>query len=91
MATEAAKRGAGLVGIGAAACAACCAGPIIGVLAAAGLLTALAYLTVGLIGLAVAVPLAVWILRRRRRPTTSGGAIGPTPIAISAGSPPRSD
>ena len=52
MATDAAKHGAGLVGIGAAACAACCAGPIIGVLAAAGFVTALAYVTVGLIGLA---------------------------------------
>ena len=51
MAADATKQGAGLLGIGAAVCAACCAGPIIGVLAAAGLLTVAAYIVTGLAGL----------------------------------------
>ena len=87
MATEATKKGAGLLGLGAAACAACCAGPILGVLAAAGLLTVAAYLAIGLIGLAVAIPLAAWAYRRRKAqirctPSTS-------PVLVKVG--PRRD
>ena len=89
MATDTAKQNLGLVGIGAAACAACCAGPIIGVLAAAGLLAAVVYLTVGVIGLAVALPL-LWIHRRRRRPTTCDGGTEPTPVMIGSGPAPPS-
>ena len=91
MATDAWKQTAGLVGIGAAACAACCEAPIIGVLAAVGFVTTMAYLTVGVIGLAVALPLGVWVHRRRRRPMTCVGGTGPTPVAIGSGPPPPSD
>ena len=84
MASDGTKQGAGLVGIGAAACAACCAGPIFGVIAAAGLLTAAAYLTAGLIGLAGAVPLGVWVHRRRKARTRCVSSNEPTPVELSS-------
>jgi len=83
MASDASKQGAGLFGIGAAACAACCAGPIIGVLTAAGLLTVAAYVVTGLAGLAVAVPLAAWTIRRRR--ARHHCAAGPEPMVVELG------
>ena len=67
MATDAEKRSAGLVGIGAAACAACCAGPIDRSARRRRFLTALAYVTAGLIGLTVLLP--AW-----RSGSTDGGA-----------------
>lgn len=86
MASDASKQGAGLFGIGAAACAACCAGPIIGVLTAAGLLTVAAYVVTGLAGLAVAVPLAVLTIRRRRARYQYTGS--PEPMLVELGPKP---
>lgn len=62
-----AKEGAGIVGIGVAACAVCCAGPILGFLAAIGLGTALGFAVFGVAGLAVALLAIVPIMRRRRQ------------------------
>ena len=57
-----------LVGAGAAACAVCCAGPIVGFLAAVGLGSVLGVAMFGMIGLAVlAVGMIVMVRRRRRR------------------------
>jgi len=84
LASDVTKQGAGLVGVGAAACAACCAGPILGVLAAAGLLTAAAYITAGLIGLAVVVPLAVWIHRRRQARPSCAADTGHTALELGS-------
>jgi hypothetical protein len=61
------RNGIGVVGVGAAVCAACCAGPVLGVLAAAGLFTVIGVAVFGLAGLLTAVPLGWWLLRRRRR------------------------
>jgi hypothetical protein len=58
---------AGLVGVGVAACAVCCAGPILGVLAAIGLGTALGVAVFGIAGLAIALLVVVPIVRRRRQ------------------------
>lgn len=58
------KEGLGVVGLGAAACAACCVGPILGFLAAIGLGTALGVAAFGLAGLAIAA-LAVPVVVRR--------------------------
>ncbi len=70
------KEGATVVGVGVAACAACCAGPILGVLAAIGLGTAAGFLLVGTVALIVgAAVIALVVLRRRRR------TIECTPIA----------
>ena len=55
------KENTAIVGVGAAACAACCAGPIIGFLAAIGLaMFGIAALVIGAIAIVV-------VLRRRRR------------------------
>jgi len=62
-----AKGGAASVGIGAVACAACCAGPILGVLGAVGLGAAAGVALFGALGLAIAGVVAVVLIRRRRR------------------------
>lgn len=58
---------AAIVGVGAAACAVCCAGPILGILAAIGLTTAVGVTVFGLAGLAIAALAIPVIIRRRRR------------------------
>ena len=60
-----------LIGAGAAACAVCCAGPIVGFLAAIGLGTVLGVAMFGTIGLAVAGVGMIVMLRRRRRQTAA--------------------
>ncbi len=61
------KDGAKTVGLAAAACVACCAGPIIGFLGAVGLGTVLGVFVFGTAGLAVVGIRGLWWLRRRRR------------------------
>lgn len=74
------KDGATIVGVGAAACAVCCAGPILGFLAAVGLGTVVGFALFGLVGLSVAVIVGVVFLRRRQRRAT---ACAPTPDSVS--------
>ena len=57
----------GVVGFGLAACAACCAGPVLGFLAAIGLFTVTGIAVFGAAGLLAFAPGAVWWARRRRR------------------------
>jgi mercuric ion transport protein len=64
------KKPFGILGIGAAACAACCAGPILGFVAATGILTAGGLAAFGTVGLLVAIPAIALIVKRRRRPRT---------------------
>ena len=61
------REGAVLVGAGVAACAVCCAGPILGILAAIGLGTLAGLAVFGSIGLVIAAIGVVVIVRRRRR------------------------
>ena len=61
------KDSAALVGVGAAACAVCCAGPILGFLVAIGLGTALGVAIWGVGALIVGAVVAVFVLVRRRR------------------------
>ena len=71
------KENATILGVGVAACAACCAGPILGVLAAIGLGTAAGFLLVGTVALVVgAAVIALVVLRRRRR------TVDCTPMAV---------
>lgn len=71
------KENATVLGVGAAACAACCTGPILGVLAAIGLGTAAGLLVVGTVAFfAGAAVIALVVLRRRRR------TVDCTPIAV---------
>ena len=64
------KTGLGLVGVGAAACIACCAAPIAAFIAATGIASVLGAVLFGVVGL-VAVLLAgtalIWRRRRQRR------------------------
>lgn len=61
------KAGLGVLGVGAAACAACCAGPILGFLAATGIASAVGALTFGAVGLLVVLAVAAVVWQRRRR------------------------
>ena len=70
------KQDLALVGAGAAACAVCCAGPILGFFAAIGIGTVLGVAVFGAVGLLIAaVGIIVLIRRRQRQPTTCATAI----------------
>lgn len=73
------QENATIVGVGAAACVACCAGPIIGFLAAIGIGTAAGFALFGTISL-VGGALAVGFVVRRRRAVTCSTT--PTPVAV---------
>jgi uncharacterized membrane protein YccC len=75
---------AAIVGVGAVACAACCAGPIIGFLAAIGLGTAVGIALSSLIGMAIAAIGVFIVLRRRRRRQASTCSASAPPIAVEA-------
>jgi hypothetical protein len=63
------KASLGVLGAGAAACAACCAGPVLGFLAATGIASILGALVVGTLGLLIALAVAAIVHQRRRRKT----------------------
>jgi hypothetical protein len=80
-----AKRdGAAIVGVGAAACAVCCAGPILGFLAAIGLGTAVGFALFGVIGLVVGLAVGLLVFRRRRRRRLT---CAPPPEVVQVGPP----
>lgn len=60
------REGIAVVGVGVAACAACCAGPLLGVFAAIGLGTLTGLLLFGVAALAVGAVVLVVVLRHRR-------------------------
>ena len=72
------KDGATIIGVGAAACVACCAGPILGFLAAIGIGTTLGVALFGIAGLAIAGVGALLLVRRR-----GGRAAACTPAPVS--------
>lgn len=77
------KRTLGVLGMGAAACAACCAGPILAFLAATGVFTAAGVALFGVLGLLVLVPAVAWYARRRRRPTECAAPVaGAVPVQL---------
>ncbi len=61
------KENVAVVGVGTVACAACCAGPILGFLAAIGLGTAAGFAVFGTAALAIGGLATVIVLRQRRR------------------------
>lgn len=77
-----AKAGAGVVGVSAVACAACCAGPILGFLAAVGLTAAVGAVLFGVVGVA-AVLVAALVWRTRRRAQRCQPALA-EPVAVTA-------
>ncbi|MEY2582151.1 MAG: hypothetical protein QOE09_2000 [Ilumatobacteraceae bacterium] len=86
------KQDAALVGVGVVACAACCAGPIIGFLAAIGFGTAAGVALFGTIALvfgAVAFVLVLGRRRRSRRICEPGAVPGAVPVEMSAAREPQ--
>lgn len=63
------KSNATLITIGVAACAVCCAGPILGVLTAIGIGTAAGYALFGAAAIAIGAAAALFVVLRHRRPT----------------------
>lgn len=77
------KEHAAIVGVGVAACAACCAGPILGVLAAVGLGTAAGLALFGGVAVVLGAALvAVVVLRRRRRRRAASCAVTTVPESV---------
>jgi mercuric ion transport protein len=72
------RDGAAVVGVGVAACAVCCAGPILALLGAIGLATVLGVAFFGVVGILVALVGVPVVLRRRRRRCTDPAA--PVPV-----------
>jgi hypothetical protein len=80
------KEGIALVGVAAVACAACCAGPILGFLAAIGLGTVVGVALFGSVALFVGAVVAGWVIVRRRRRALAAKRQPPgsEPVAIRA-------
>jgi hypothetical protein len=76
------KQDATLVGVGVTACAVCCAGPIVGFLAAIGLGTAVGAVLWGSIAVIVGALVAVFVVVRRRRRTTACAATPATESSV---------
>lgn len=76
------KQDLALVGAGAAACAVCCAGPILGFLAAIGLATVLGVIVFGTIGFVIAGCGIIVLVQRRRRRTTACAAAAEEPVEL---------
>jgi len=79
-----ARTGAGVLGVGAVACAACCGGPVIGFLATLGLTAVLGAVVFGAVGLVIVLVAGVVLWRRRQarrcRPPPPGES--PEPVAV---------
>ena len=81
-----ARVGAGVLGLGAVACAACCAGPVVGLLAAGGVTAMLGAVLFGAAGLAVALVAVVVVWRRRQARRCAPSPSSDEPVAVG---PPR--
>ncbi len=71
-----------LVGAGAVACVACCAGPVLGFLAAIGLGTAIGVLLWGVGAVVGGALLVAYVMVRRRRRTVSCEAVEAVPVVL---------
>jgi hypothetical protein len=81
------RENATIIGVGVAACAVCCAGPILGVLAAIGLGTAVGFALFGTIAILIgAAAIAFVLIRRRRRAAVCTPTQSPAemPVDVSA-------
>ncbi len=76
------KDGRWILGVGAVACAACCAGPILGFVTAIGAGTLLGYVLFGVAGVGVLVLGAALLIRQRRRPSRVCTADEAAPVEI---------
>lgn len=77
------RENAAIVGVGVAACAVCCAGPILGVFAAIGLGTAAGFAVFGGIAVLIGAAIAGLVMIRRRLRVASCAAndvVAPVPV-----------
>ena len=72
-----------LIGGGPSACAVCCAGPILGLLAALGLGTAAPVAVFGAAGRTIAADGVLLVLARRRRRSTTFEPVGDPSVTVS--------
>ena len=79
-----AKADAALLGAGAAACAVCCAGPILGLIAALGVGAIAGTLVFGVVALAVTAVTGVLLLVRRRRRQTACETTREQPVTVGS-------
>lgn len=79
------KEGLGLVGVGAAACMACCAGPLLAFLGGLTIAGLASTLLIGAAGLAIAaIAGGGWLAIRRRRVRAIRAAHHGQPVAVTA-------
>ena len=83
MDTRSSRAGLGVVGVGAAACAACCAGPVFGFLAATGIASVLGAVAFGVVGLIVVAAVAALLWQRHSRDARACGT-GSEPVPVDA-------
>jgi hypothetical protein len=77
---------ASVIGLGIAACAACCAGPILAVLAAIGLGTVAGFVLFGTITIVIGTAIAAFVVILRRRHTqacSSSESSGRVPVELT--------
>jgi glycerol-3-phosphate acyltransferase PlsY len=80
---KASKDGVSVLGIGAAACVACCAGPILAFLGGLGIAGVASTLLIGATGLLITVAaVAAIVVMRRRRTSCAVPDDGPVAVAI---------
>ena len=84
------KESVAIVGVGAVACAACCAGPILGFIAAIGLGTAAGFALFGTAAIAIGAMAMVIALRRQgRRLDACAATTGPVAVEMPIVRTPR--
>ncbi len=85
------RKNATIIGVGVAGCAACCAGPIIGLVAAIGVGTAAGLALFGALSILIGVVLMTFVLirRQRRQVCASIEAAEPVPVELSDRAPAR--
>ena len=82
------KDGLSILGLGAAACLACCAGPILSLLGGLGIAGLASTLLIGAGGLLITTAaIAAVVIVRRRRTTCATPAEGPVPVTLTTRAP----
>jgi mercuric ion transport protein len=77
------RENAAIVGVGVGACAVCCAGPILGALAAIGLGTAAGFAVFGTIAILLGAAVVAFVLvRRRRRAACCSAAVAQEAVLV---------
>ena len=76
------KDNASILAVGVAACAVCCAGPVLGVLAAIGLGTAAGFALFGTIAIVLGAGIVAFVVIRRRRRALSCSSSDSVPASV---------